>query len=53
MHSRGCKIYIYAVSKGKLIKENIYTRLDESKLFIGLLVNLISTLFHIVIESFV
>jgi hypothetical protein len=44
-----------AVSKGKLIKDDIiiYTRLDESKLFIGLLVNLISTLFPIIIESFV
>jgi hypothetical protein len=52
-HSRRCKIYIYPVSKGKLIKEDIYTRLDESKLFIGLLVNLISTLFPIIIESFV
>ena len=52
-HSRRCKIYVYTVSKGKLIKEDIYTRLDESKLFIGLLVNLISTLFHIIIESFV
>jgi hypothetical protein len=52
-HSRRCKIYIYTVSKGKLIKEDIYTRLDESKLFIGLLVNLISTLFPIIIESFV
>ena len=46
-------IFIYTVSKGKRIKEDIYTRLDESKLFIGLLVNLISTLFHIIIESFV
>ena len=36
-HSRRCKIYIITVSKGKLIKEDIYTRLDESKLFIGLL----------------
>lgn len=52
-HSRRCKIYIYTVSKGKLIKEDIYTRLDESKLFIGLLVNLISTLFPIIIERFV
>jgi hypothetical protein len=52
-HSRRYKIYIYIVSKGKLIKEDIYTRLDESKLFIGLLVNLISTLFPIIIESFV
>jgi hypothetical protein len=52
-HSRLCKIYIYTVSKGKLIKEDLYTRLDESKLFIGLLVNLISTLFLIIIESFV
>jgi hypothetical protein len=52
-HSRRCKIYIYTVSKGKLIKDDIYTRLDESKLFIGLLVNLISILFHIIIESFV
>jgi hypothetical protein len=34
-------MYIYTVSKGKLMKEDIYTRLDESKLFIGLLVNLI------------
>jgi hypothetical protein len=39
-HFRRCKIYIYTVSKGKLIKEDIYTRLDESKVFIGLLVNL-------------
>ena len=52
-HSRRCKIYIYTVSKGKLIKEDIYTRVDESKLFIGLLVILISTLFHIIIGSFV
>ena len=52
-HSMRCKIYIYTVSKGKLIKEDIYTRLDESKLFIGLLVNLICTLFPIIIESFV
>ena len=52
-YSRRCKIYIYTVSKGKLIKEDIYTRLDESKLFIGLLVNLISTLFPIIIERFV
>ena len=52
-HSRRCKIYIYTVSKGKLIKEDIYTRLDESKQFIGLLVNLISTLFPIIIERFV
>jgi hypothetical protein len=52
-HSRRCEIYIYTVSEGKLIKEDICTRLDEIKLFIGLLVNLISTLFHIIIESFV
>jgi hypothetical protein len=52
-NSRRCKIYIYPVSKGKLIKEDIYARLDESKLFIGLLVNLISTLFPNIIESFV
>ena len=52
-HSRRCKIYIYTVSKGKLIKEDIYTRLDESKLFIGLLVNLIFTLFPIIIKRFV
>ena len=52
-HFRRCKIYIYTVSKGKLIKEDIYTRLDESKLLIRLLVNLISTLFPIIIESFV
>jgi hypothetical protein len=52
-HSRRCEIYIYPVRKGILIKEDIYTRLDESKLFIGLLVNLISTLFPIIIESFV
>jgi hypothetical protein len=52
-HSRRCKIYIYPVSKGKLIKEDIYTRLDESKLFIELLVNLISTLIPIIIQSFV
>ena len=52
-HSRRCKIYIYTVSKGKLINEDVYTRLDESKLFIGLLVNLISTSFPNIIESFV
>ena len=52
-HSWRCKIYIYTVSKGKLIKEDIYTRLDESKLFIGLLVNLISTLFPNITESVV
>ena len=53
-HSRRCKIYIYTVSKGKLIKEDMYyTRPDESKLFIGLSVNLISTLFPIIIERFV
>jgi hypothetical protein len=37
----------FYMHKGKLIKEDIYARLDESKLFIGLLVNLISTLFPI------
>jgi hypothetical protein len=52
-HSRRYKIYIYTESKEILIKEDIYTRLDESKLFIELLVNLISILFHIIIESFV
>jgi hypothetical protein len=46
-------LYLSCKYKGKLIKEDIYARLDESKLFIGLLVNLISTLFPIVIESFV
>jgi hypothetical protein len=50
-NSRRCKIDIYTVNKRKLIKEDIYN--DESKLFIGLAVNLISTLFHIIIESFV
>jgi hypothetical protein len=33
---QNCQIDIYTVSKGKLIKEDIYTRLDEKKLFIGL-----------------
>jgi hypothetical protein len=37
----------FYMHKGKLIKEDIYARLHESKLFIGLLVNLISTLFPI------